>query len=60
MGEKKKDWKRGLILVKTDRKKRKNDGEVIQDLRDRLRVFYLNGENSGLQSENIGPKRTNV
>lgn len=57
---KKKDWKRGLILVKADRKKRKSDGEVIQDLRDRLRVFYLNGENSGLQSENIGPKRTNV
>lgn len=46
--------------MKADRKKRKSDGEVIQDLRDRLRVFYLNGENSGLQSENIGPKRTNV
>lgn len=46
--------------MKADRKKRKSDGEVIQDLRDRLRVFYLNGENSGLQSKNIGPKRTNV
>lgn len=43
--------------MKTDSKeKKKSYGEMIQDLRDRVRMFYLNGENSGLQSENKRPK----
>lgn len=52
----KKRWGKRANPSEDWQEKKKSDGKLIQDLRDRLRMFYLNGENSGLQSENKRPK----